>query len=271
MTSLPVLLMILAGLALIDSLSFGTLAIPVWLLMAPGRVRFGRIVLYLATIAGFYFLVGLLLLSGVQVVIAQLDIDWGHPVVVVIGFLIGLGLLFLSFVIEPPKTSGTKQRASHPNRLTGLYNRLASWRSTAVEEQSDLLTSPTVQSPSTQHNRRGKTSLMTIALTAGVLEVATMLPYLAAIGLLTASAPVLELGPMQSAGLLAAYCVVMLVPALVLLMGRVLLRSRITPVLETIDGWFARNGQSTFAWIVGIVGVVLMVNTWSSVQELLTR
>lgn len=48
-----------------------------------------------------------------------------------------------------------------------------------------------------------------------------------------------------------------------------MLRSLITPVLDMLDGWFARNGQSTIAWIIGIVGVVLMLNTWSSVQELL--
>lgn len=108
---------------------------------------------------------------------------------------------------------------------------------------------------------------MTIAVTAGVLELATMLPYLAAIGLLTASAPVLS--PVESAGLLAAYCVVMLLPALVLLVGRLALRSLITPVLELLDRWFARHGQSTIAWIVGIIGVVLMLNTWSAVQQLL--
>ena len=110
---------------------------------------------------------------------------------------------------------------------------------------------------------------MSIAVTAGVLEVATMLPYLAAIGLLTASAPALGLGPVQSTGLLAGYCVVMVLPAVVLLLGRKVLRTTVTPVLERIDGWFAKHGQSTVAWIVGIVGVVLMLNTWSAVQELL--
>lgn len=110
---------------------------------------------------------------------------------------------------------------------------------------------------------------MTIAVTAGVLELATMLPYLAAIALLTASAPAMDLSPVQSAGLLAAYCVVMLFPALVLLVGRFALRSLITPVLALLDRWFAHNGQSTIAWIIGIIGVVLMLNTWSAVQELL--
>lgn len=110
---------------------------------------------------------------------------------------------------------------------------------------------------------------MTIAVTAGVLELATMLPYLATIALLTASAPAMDLSPVQSTGLLAAYCVVMLFPALVLLVGRFALRSLITPVLALLDRWFAHNGQSTIAWIIGIIGVVLMLNTWSAVQELL--
>lgn len=267
-TSLPVLLPILAGLALIDSLSFGTLAIPVWLLMAPGRLRTGRVILYLATIGGFYFVVGFVLLFGAQLVTARLHIDWSHPLVMAAGFVIGLGLLVLSFVLEPPKVFATAQQATSRNGNTGVYARLAAWRATAVEDPPAA--QPAASVYTTTVVERGRVSLMTIALTAGALEVATMLPYLAAIGLLTASAPALELSPAHSAGLLAAYCVVMLVPALVLLSGRILLRSLITPLLNALDAWFARNGQSTIAWIVGIVGVVLMLNTWPAVQQLLT-
>ena len=265
-TSLPVLLPILAGLALIDSLSFGTLVIPVWLLMTPGRVRFGRVVLYLATIGGFYFLVGLVLLFGAQLVTARLHIDWSHPGVMAAGFVLGVSLLVLSFVLEPPKAFATGHRTTEGGS-TGLYARVSSWRASAVEAPLAAQTSSNVQTLTTPHTR-GRASLMTIAVTAGVLELATMLPYLAAIGLLTASAPVLS--PVESAGLLAAYCVVMLLPALVLLVGRLALRSLITPVLALLDRWFARNGQSTIAWIIGIIGVVLMLNTWPAVQQLLT-
>ncbi|MGS2617245.1 hypothetical protein ACVCAH_22370 [Micromonospora sp. LZ34] len=55
------LLLALAGLALVDSTSIGTLFIPVWLLLTPGPVNARRILTYLGTIAGFYFAVGLLL------------------------------------------------------------------------------------------------------------------------------------------------------------------------------------------------------------------
>jgi hypothetical protein len=46
-------------LALIDSLSIGTLLIPIFFLLTPGRAPAGKLLAYLATIAGFYFVVGL--------------------------------------------------------------------------------------------------------------------------------------------------------------------------------------------------------------------
>ena len=54
----------LGVLALLDGLSIGTLLIPVFLLLAPGRVRVGRVLLYLVTIAVFYLAVGILFTLG---------------------------------------------------------------------------------------------------------------------------------------------------------------------------------------------------------------
>ena len=50
----------LAALALVDSTSFGTLGIPVYMLVQP-RVRVAALLGYLATIAGFYWLLGVVL------------------------------------------------------------------------------------------------------------------------------------------------------------------------------------------------------------------
>ncbi len=58
-----VLLAGLAGLALVDSTSFGTLVIPLVLLVQP-RVQAARIAVYLATIGTFYLALGLVLLGG---------------------------------------------------------------------------------------------------------------------------------------------------------------------------------------------------------------
>lgn len=262
-TSFGVLLPLLAGLALIDSLSFGTLAIPVWLMMTPGRLRGTRVVTYLATIGGFYFLVGLLLMSGARFASVQFEIDWSHPLIMLAGFVFGAGLLVLSFVLEPPKSVQKEATAEKSSRM---YARLAAWRQSAVE---DPTAAAERQTDTRVRTNRGTVSLMTIAVTAGLLEVATMLPYLAAIGLLTASAPALELSFLDSAGLLAAYCVVMLLPALVLFAGRRLAQHAVSPILSRIDGWFAKNGQSTVAWVIGALGVVLMLNTWPAVQDIL--
>ncbi|GIP18915.1 hypothetical protein J40TS1_45570 [Paenibacillus montaniterrae] len=52
----------LVVLALIDSMSFGTLLIPVWLLMTSRRVRVDRFLIYLLTVVGLYFLFGLIIM-----------------------------------------------------------------------------------------------------------------------------------------------------------------------------------------------------------------
>lgn len=265
-TSFAVLLPLLAGLALIDSLSFGTLAIPVWLMMTPGKLRASKVMIYLATIGGFYFVVGVVLLSAARFASLQSEIDWSHPVIMLGGFVVGAGLLILSFVIEPPKSL---QKESTSKKASGMYIRLAAWRQSAVEDSISALDARMGQTNTKQRTKSGTVTLMSIAVTAGVLEVATMLPYLAAIGLLTASAPALGLGFVQSSGLLAAYCVIMLVPALTLFLGRTVLRNAVSPLLERIDGWFAKNGQSTIAWVIGAVGVILMLNTWSAVENVL--
>ena len=44
----------LVVLALIDSTSFGTLLIPLGLLTAPGRLRIGRLLLFLSVVAGSF-------------------------------------------------------------------------------------------------------------------------------------------------------------------------------------------------------------------------
>ncbi|KGM02597.1 hypothetical protein Q760_12380, partial [Cellulomonas cellasea DSM 20118] len=70
----PDLLGQLVVLALIDSTSFGTLLIPVWFLLVPGRVRAQRVLVFLGTVATFYLVVGIVLMSGAR---AALGSGWG--------------------------------------------------------------------------------------------------------------------------------------------------------------------------------------------------
>lgn len=101
------LLLTLAGLALIDSTSIGTLFIPVWLLLTPGRVRVGRILTYLGTIAGFYLGVGLLLVWGGTRLADTLGGALDHRPVLWAQLALGVGLFVLSF-----RYDGKRQRRS---------------------------------------------------------------------------------------------------------------------------------------------------------------
>lgn len=116
--------------------------------------------------------------------------------------------------------------------------RLLWWRERAVGEQGSV---------------RG---LMTHALTAAVIEAGSMVPYLAAIGLIGAS----DLGWGSTLAILAGYGLVMVLPAMTLLAGRLGASGAVDPVLRKINDWMIRNGRDNTAWIVGIIGFLLTAN-----------
>lgn len=211
----------LAVLALIDSTSFGTLLIPIWLLMHPGGVRPGRILVFLGTVAAFYFAVGLAIALGADAFLPQINrvldtrpASWAQLV-------LGVGLLFLSFRLD---------RKHRPARPGG--GRLARWRERALTDGSVA-------------------GLAGLALAAAAAEVTTMLPYLAAIGLLTTE----QLGAGTVALVMAGYCLVMIVPALLLTALRLTLGDRLQPLLTRIGDWMATS--NALSWVVGIVGFLL--------------
>lgn len=218
------LILSLIGLALLDSTSIGTLFIPVWLLLAPGGVKPVRVLLYLTTIALFYLLVGILLMLGAAPLFDALGQFTGHPIVVWAQLLLGVGLFVVSFRFD-----------SKRSRRLGKPDRAARWRERASGENASAR------------------FLMTIALLAAMAELATMLPYLAAIAILSTT----ELAAPAVFGLLAAYCLVMVVPALLLLVLRRFSQRLVEPVLLKLDAWINRHGETTVGWIIGIAGFLV--------------
>ncbi|WP_413450896.1 GAP family protein [Georgenia phoenicis] len=227
----------LAVLALVDSTSFGTLLIPIWFLLTPGRVRVGRMLVFLGTVAGFYLLVGLALVAGAGVLLENLDGALDNPLVVSVQLVLGVGLFAASYLIG-------RKRPGEENRP----GRLLRWRERAVGAETQA----------------GVGGLVTLALTAAVLEVATMLPYLAATGIIGSAGLPLP----ARVGVLAAYCLVMVLPALVLLVGRLAARRAVEPLLTRIAGWMERSGAETTSWIVAIVGVVIALDALDRMQHL---
>lgn len=222
----PALLGALALLALVDSTSFGTLLIPTWLLLAPGRLRPGRILAYLATVAGFYLIIGVVLLSIAAAALPQLMTLAATPAFLWVQLVVGVTLLVGSFFI------GGRRKRTGPGRF-------ARWRERAVTdvagEGGSLL------------------PLMGLAVAAAAVEVASMLPYLVGIGLLSTS----EFDPVTRLLVLVGYCIVMVLPALVLLALRVAAARAMERPLARIGAWMERNAAETTGWIVGILGFLL--------------
>ncbi|MGQ5260657.1 GAP family protein [Micromonospora sp. ZYX-F-536] len=215
------LLLSLAGLALVDSTSIGTLFIPVWLLLAPGPVSVRRILAYLATIAAFYLAVGLLLVWGGARLADALGGAMDNRGVLWAQLVLGVALLALSFRYDGkrrPRTGGVLR-----------------WRDRATAGDSSARW------------------LVGLALLAALAEVATMLPYLAAVGLLATS----EVGSATVVVLLAGYCLVMVLPAVLLLAARVARPALVEPVLARLNAWISTKAGSAFGWLLGIVGFLV--------------
>jgi uncharacterized membrane protein len=224
-----VLLSTLVLLALVDSTSFGTLLIPIWLMLAPGRLRPGRIIVFLATVAVFYLALGLLLVAGVASFSEQISDAFDTRPVQGVQLVVGLALLALGVW-----TGFRKQHESS--------GRMARWRERAVGDEGSA---------------RG---LMALALTAALIEAASMVPYLAAIGLIGTA----DLSWPLVVATLAVYCLVMVLPALVLLGGRMLAAGAVEPVLRRVDAWMKRNAQENTAWVLGIIGFLVASNAAQS-------
>ncbi|MEU6040370.1 GAP family protein [Actinomadura sp. NPDC047616] len=215
-------LLSLAGLALLDGTSVGTLFIPVWLLLVPGRVRAGRVVVYLGTLAVFYFAVGVVVVGGAGSVVAAVGGALDGRAALWVQLAVGVGLFALSFRFDP------KRRGEGRGGVSRWRERVAAGSSSVVW-------------------------VVGLALVAAVAEVATMLPYLGALAMLAAS----DLHAGVVVVLLAGYCVVMVLPAGVLLVARVVAASRVEPVLRRVDAWIGDRGAGATGWLLAIAGFLV--------------
>lgn len=226
----------LAGLALVDSTSFGTLMVPVLLLLAR-RPQLRVLWTYLATIAVFYWAVGVVLMLGGAQIGGWLDalgdaapdggrvLLWGQAVV-------GALLLIGSFFIDGPAAKRRRERRA----ASGVPSRRERWTSRLMSGELDTR------------------AVMVVAILAGLAEVATMLPYLGAVALITGA----RLPVLASIGVLGAYVLVMIAPAVVLAVLRMVLGRRAEPLLDRLHAWLRKASDGIVGWIVGILGFLIL-------------
>ncbi|WGD38613.1 GAP family protein [Lysinibacter sp. HNR] len=226
----------LVVLALVDSTTFGTFAIPIWLLTVPGKLRIGRVLVYLATVTLGYFILGLVLLLG-----ATAFFDAYGGLLESEGFLIIQLFVGVAFLVVSQLMGSKRARERAVARASAGEGKLLRWRRRIMSD-SEMGGNPAI-------------ILMGLALTAVAIEAASMLPYLFAIGVITD----LELAWPVAGALLLAYCVVMIAPALILTIIRSVAVNALTRPLEKMDQWFTKNGRTMTAWAIGIVGFLLVV------------
>lgn len=229
-------------LALVDSTSMGTLVIPLMMLVgSPGGARrvVGRVLVYLATIGAFYWLLGVALLAGLLPLLASARHLLASPVLTVPAAAAGAALVAWSFRTDP---ESIRKRGGDPEA--------------SARRWADRV----------QRAAGSARLLMGLALLAGVVEAASMIPYIAAMGVLAD----MGVGLGQGALILVGYCAVMIAPALLLAGGRLLAGRRADHLLARVHAWAIRNAASAFSWAIGIIGALILVRTLGPALEVLT-
>lgn len=224
-----------AGLALLDTLSPATIGISIYLLLTAGP-RTGRLLTgYLTTVAAFYFVLGVALMAGLGAVTDSL----GDAVNSRTAYLVQLGIgaaLFIGCWFVP----GRKKDDDGDDGGSGAGG------------------------PAERRAGRAQTlpAMVGLGLTTGLLEAATALPYLAAIGLMTSA----DLSPAQWGPLLAGYTVVMVAPGILLYLVWRVAGERVRSRFERFRDWLRANSGETLAWIMGIAGVLLVRDAISTLN-----
>ncbi|MFJ6533348.1 GAP family protein [Microbacterium sp. NPDC091662] len=261
----------LALLALIDGLSVGTLLIPVFLLLHPGRVRAGRILLYLVTIAAFYLLVGLLFLWGLVNLVDVASDFLASPAGLIIRLLVGGALLLAAFVM--PTGDKSAETASTSPTSGATTPQISPWTGMPTGSDADGTSMMPPPPPATAvaadaaprpgritrwrerllDPRTRGTAVMAVAIAAGLVEIATMLPYIVAMTMLADAGIDTPLRVLSLVG----YCALMILPAVVLLVLRLVAASLVQRPLERFAVWMQRTGAENTAWIIGIIGFLI--------------
>lgn len=139
------LLSMIAGLAILDTLSPATMAVTIYLLVTNSERLTLRLLVYLSAVAGFYFLIGALLMLGLDALLGVIMDIFKSKLVSWTVFIIGMILFIASFYVPEKKNP----EGDHPKpKSNSIF------------------------------------SMITLGFTTFLIEVATAFPYFTAIGLM---------------------------------------------------------------------------------------
>lgn len=176
---------------------------------------------FLATVATFYLLLGLLAAAGVAAFSDPFSQTLKTNRVEFALLAVGLAMIVVAF-----RLGRCEQRSES--------GRLAKWRERAVNEDDSV---------------RG---IVTLGLIVVLIEAGSMVLYVAVIALLGTTEP----GWTTTLLVLAGYCLVMVLPAAVLLAGRLVAAKVAEPWLHKINDGKVPGIERT-TWVVGLIGLLL--------------
>ncbi|OZE15575.1 hypothetical protein CH249_03450 [Rhodococcus sp. 05-2255-3B1] len=206
----------LIGLALVDSIGVGTLAVPLWMMLRPSfRVRV--VLVHLGVLGLLYLGVGLMLLTLLEDVTLT-SMAHAVPGNAWVRMTVGVVVLVAGLVCD--------RRRRRPS-ATWWMRAPASARGVAL-----------------------------LAVAVGTVEVATMLPYVAAIDAVAASGR----GRAFSVSILAVYVLITLLPALLLLTVRVAASQQFPSLQRRLMHRVQRWSQDMVGTVLLVVGALLVAD-----------
>lgn len=99
-------------------------------------------------------------------------------------------------------------------------------------------------------------AMIALGFTTSLLEVATALPYFAAIGILTSN----HLAFYEWLPIIAGYNLIMITPAILLLCLHILFKRFMNKPLRKIQALFDKSTSSALSWAMFFVGLILLMN-----------
>jgi cytochrome c biogenesis protein CcdA len=202
------------GLALIDSINPSALGVTLYLLLS-GRSARAKVLVYLSGVFLSYFVIGVLLMLGLESIQAYLQSSAAYAVQGVIGALL---LIYGVFAPSEPKKKTQTETRAQPQSLAGLF---------------------------------------LLGITVTVLEFATALPYLGAIGLLTTA----DLAVTEWLPILLVYNIIFVLPPLGLLLAYSVFGERLEKRFATWQEKLRKEARVTWLWIAAIVGFFLLADS----------
>lgn len=99
--------------------------------------------------------------------------------------------------------------------------------------------------------------MVALGLGASLTEAATMLPYIAAMGIIGSW----EIPSAAKAGAVGIYCLIMIVPTVVLATLALLFGRKFFPRLERLIPRLEYEAKVTLLWIAAIVGIYMVIHS----------